>query len=123
MTSLERLLKRTGDDDLELLSGLLDSAESVILARRYPFGGGELEERYRDLQFRIALAMYNKLGAEYETSHSESGISRTWGSEDVPQQLLEEIVPIGKVAADARPESQSKDDMVSEQQRICRRER
>ena len=94
MTSLERLLKRTGDDDLELLSGLLDSA-----ARRYPFGGGELEERYRDLQFRIALAMYNKLGAEYETSHSESGISRTWGSEDVPQQLLEEIVPIGKVGS------------------------
>ena len=41
--------------------------------------------------------MYNKLGAEYETSHSESGISRTWGSEDVPQQLLEEIVPVGKV--------------------------
>ena len=97
MTSFERLLKRTGDDDLELLSGLLDSAESVILARRYPFCGGELEERYRDLQFRIALAMYNKLGAEYETSHSESGISRTWGSEDVPQQLLEEIVPVGKV--------------------------
>lgn len=97
MTSFERLLKRTGDDDLELLSGLLDSAESVILARRYPFGGGELEERYRDLQFRIALAMYNKLGAEYETSHSESGISRTWGSEGVPQQLLEEIVPVGKV--------------------------
>lgn len=99
MTSFERLLKRTGDDDLELLSGLLDSAESVILARRYPFGGGKLEERYRDLQFRIALAMYNKLGAEYETSHSESGISRTWGSEDVPQQLLEEIVPIGKVGS------------------------
>ena len=99
MTSFERLLKRTGDDDLELLSGLLDSAESVILARRYPFGGGELAERYRDLQFRIALAMYNKLGAEYETSHSESGISRTWGSEDVPQQLLEEIVPIGKVGS------------------------
>lgn len=99
MTSFERLQKRTGDDDLELLSGLLDSAESVILARRYPFGGDELEERYRDLQFRIALAMYNKLGAEYETSHSESGISRTWGSEDVPQQLLEEIVPIGKVGS------------------------
>ena len=97
MTSFERLLKRTGDDDLELLSGLLDSAESVILARRYPFGGGELEEQYSDVKFRIALAMYYKLGAEEETSHSESGISRTWGSEDVPQQLLEEIVPVGKV--------------------------
>ena len=80
MEIFERLQKRTGENDLDLLADLLDSAESVILARRFPFGGGELEERYRDLQFRIALAMYNKLGAEYETSHSESGISRTWGS-------------------------------------------
>lgn len=99
MTSFERLQKRTGENDLDLLADLLDSAESVILARRFPFGGGELEERYRDLQFRIALAFYNKLGAEYETSHSESGISRTWGSEDGAQQLLEEIVPIGKVGS------------------------
>lgn len=97
MEIFERLQKRTDENDLDLLADLLDSAESVILARRFPFGGGELEERYRDLQFRIALAFYNKLGAEYETSHSESGISRTWGSEDVPQQLLEEIVPVGKV--------------------------
>lgn len=69
MEIFERLQKRTGENDLDLLADLLDSAESVILARRFPFGGGELEERYRDLQFRIALAMYNKLGAEYETSH------------------------------------------------------
>ena len=65
MEIFERLQKRTGENDLDLLADLLDSAESVILARRFPFGGGELEERYRDLRFRIALAFYQPQRKRY----------------------------------------------------------
>lgn len=36
MEIFERLQKRTGENDLDLLADLLDSAESVILARRFP---------------------------------------------------------------------------------------
>lgn len=96
---LDRLAARTGEEDLDLLSDFLASAEAIILARRYPFGDGTetLETRYKNLQYRIALAMYNKRGGEWETAHTESGVSRSWGSEGVPAELLNEIVPIAKV--------------------------
>lgn len=30
----------------------------------------------------LALYSYNKIGAEFQASHSENGVSRTWKSED-----------------------------------------
>lgn len=99
MTDVERLKIRTEEDDVELLAELLESAENIIIARRYPFGSGEtvFEERYRDLKIRIAEDMYNRIGATGELSHSENGISRSYGSEWVSEQLLSEIIPkVGK---------------------------
>lgn len=101
MTTIARLKLRTGETDEDILSDLLESAKSAILTRRFPYGdyplddAGEtyLEPRYADLQMRIAEAMYQKLGAGYEKSHSENGISRVWTSEGIPEELLQEIVP------------------------------
>ena len=53
-----------------------------------------LPARYTDLQVRIAVVMYSQRGAEGETSHSESGVSRTWQGLDA---LLAEVVPLAKV--------------------------
>lgn len=96
MTQLERLKIRITEDvnDIEL-EDILESAKAVILSRRYPFGNlpPEIEERYKDLQIRIAVEMYNKRGAEGETSHSENGISRTYSSANVSEELLREITP------------------------------
>lgn len=96
MDAFERLKKRTGESDEDLLKDILESARSAILARRYPFQDWPetLEPRYEDLQFRIALSIYNKMGAEFQTGHSENSVSRQWGSEGIPQELLQEIVPI-----------------------------
>ena len=78
-----------------LLMEILNSAQSVILSRRFPFGNGTetLENGHKDLQIRIAIEMYNRIGAEGQTSHSENGISRGYGSDFVSDKLLGEIVP------------------------------
>ncbi len=96
MTPLERLKLRIPENDYELeLVDVLDSAKAIILSRRYPFGDhpDEIEKRYEDLQVRIAVELYNKRGVEGQTSHSENGVSRSYASASVSEDLLREITP------------------------------
>lgn len=92
---LEKLKKRINDDNCILLNELLESAKNIILSKRYPCSDypKNLENRYKDLQVRIAVDLYNKLGAEGELAHSENGVSRSYGAENVSTDLLKEIVP------------------------------
>ena len=97
MTQLERLKSRITEKDVSdtELEDILESAKAVILSRRFPFGEypAEIEDRYKDLQIRIAVEMYNKQGAEGELAHSENGVSRTYSSASVSDELLREITP------------------------------
>ena len=96
MTQLERLkiriTEKVTDTELE---DILESAKAVILSRRFPFNEwpDEIEDRYKDLQIRIAVEMFSKRGAEGETSHSENGVSRSYASAGVSEDLLCEITP------------------------------
>ena len=96
MTQLSRLKIRITENvtDAEL-EDILESAKAVILSRRFPFAEPppELESKYNDLQIRIAVEMFNKRGAEGETAHSENGVSRTYASANVSEDLLKEITP------------------------------
>jgi hypothetical protein len=96
MTQLERLKIRIPEEvnDVEL-EDILESAKAVILSRRFPFGEQptELEPKYMDLQIRIAVEMYNKRGVEGQTSHSENGVSRSYSSANISEELLREITP------------------------------
>lgn len=96
MTQLERLKIRITEkvNDVEL-EDLLESAKAVILSRRFPFGDvpEELENRYKDLQIRIAVELFNKQGVEGQLSHSENGVSRSYSSAGVSEELLREITP------------------------------
>ena len=96
MTQLDRLKIRITENvtDVEL-EDILESAKAVILSRRFPFGEQptEIEDKYKDLQIRIAVEMFNKRGAEGETAHSENGVSRTYASANVSEDLLKEITP------------------------------
>jgi hypothetical protein len=91
-TLLESMTDETDDD---ILSVALDNAESVILNRLYPFGadGTILPTRYGYLQVRIAAYFLNKRGAEGEVQHNENNVYRYYESGDVPNSLLDEIVP------------------------------
>ncbi len=96
MTQLERLKLRIPENKNELeLVDVLESAKAVILSRRYPFGEQptEIEKKYEDLQVRIAVELYNKRGVEGQTSHSENGVSRSYASASVSEELLREITP------------------------------
>ena len=97
MTQLERLRIRIPEKDITdiELEDILESAKAVILSRRFPFGDypEDIEPRYKDLQIRIAVEMFNKRGAEGEIAHSENGVSRTYASANVSEDLLKEITP------------------------------
>ena len=80
-------------DDI-LLSYLAIAGEKII-RRAYPYDDTvtEVPRRYGYLQCEIANYLLNKRGAEGQVSHSENGINRTYGSADVPEALLGEVVP------------------------------
>ena len=96
MTQLERLkiriTEKATDNELE---DILESAKAVILSRRFPFGEPypDIEPKYKDLQIRIAVEMFNKRGAEGEIAHSENGVSRTYENADVPDSMLRDVIP------------------------------
>lgn len=94
MDNLERLKLRTGEGNEDILLDCLESAKAAILSRRFPFGGSnELEPQYEDLQFRCALDIYNKAGAEGQLGHTENGISRSYEAAWISTQLLLEVTP------------------------------
>ena len=103
MSQLEILKRRLPEvTEDALLTDMLESAKSVILSRRYPvssypvdeLGVPVLESRFLDLQIRIAVELYSKLGAEGQTTHNENGINRSFeNGGGVSDSLLREIVP------------------------------
>ena len=81
----------------ELLSSLLEQSEGIILNRRYPFGapeGASLSPLYEQIQLRVAVELFTKMGAEGQTMHQENGVSRTFEAADVSPSLLRQIVPV-----------------------------
>lgn len=96
MTVLERLKLRTGEADESLLNDIVESAKDAILLRRFPYQEWPevIPAQYVDLQFRIAMDLYNKIGAEGQTGHSENGVSRTFESSWISDQLLQEVTPL-----------------------------
>ena len=93
---LNRLKQRIPDAQDSDLQSALDDAEDAILARRYPFCEcyPPLPERFYGLQLRAAVVIYNKRGAEGESSHNELGVSRSY---EPLEELLKEVTPLGVV--------------------------
>lgn len=93
---LTKLKKRLPDASDAELSAALDDAEDAILLRRFPFSEAPemLEDKYLGLQIRIAVVLYNKIGAEGEKAHNELGVNRTY---EPLSELLKEVVPKGVV--------------------------
>lgn len=100
MTVLERMkLRLPREPDENVFKDYIESAQAAICNRRFPFGSTltqreEYLDGMQDLVFRCAYAMYLKRGGEYESSHTENGVSRSWTSEGIPTELLSEVVPL-----------------------------
>lgn len=86
----------TGASDAdEVLRTYLDIAAGKMLNRLFPYGTGEetLPAKYDGLHCEITAYLLNKRGAEGQVAHSENGISRSYGSADVPDVMLSQLVP------------------------------
>lgn len=96
---IKYLSRMIGDDTEEedILGIYLDLAGDKILNRMYPFltdyTGLEVPDRYAMIQLNISVYLLNKRGAEGEIQHIENGIHRNYGSADVPDNMLKDIVP------------------------------
>ena len=90
-----------GDDtDPAILDVYLDLAGQAVLNHMYPFTdnyeGLEVPDRYMAIQLKIAAYLVNKRGAEGEVQHIENGIHRNYGSSDIPEGMLKDVVPFCK---------------------------
>lgn len=85
----------SGETDVDTVSAYLSLAGDKICRRAYPFDPAvtEVPEQYGFTQVEIAVYLLNKRGAEFETSHSENGISRTYEDADVPSSIMRSITP------------------------------
>lgn len=77
----------------EILTVYLKKAESAISLRLYPFGKENfvVPTQYEVLQCELAARYFLRRGGEGESSHSENGISRRYGSVN-DEDLLSEVV-------------------------------
>lgn len=85
--------------EVSKVSAYLTIAKQKILNRLYPFkpDATDVPVKYHALQCEIAAYLYNKQGAEGQLSHSENGVSRSYESGDVPESLMRQITPYGRV--------------------------
>ena len=81
----------------ELLLYLLEQSEGICLNRRYPFGspeGATLSALHEQIQLRVAVEIFSKMGADGQTQHSENSTMRVWEAGDISPSLLRQIIPI-----------------------------
>jgi hypothetical protein len=98
MTESDKLAMLKVMTDTELsdaeLGVYLTIAGQKILAKAYPYKDvADVPSRYHYLQVEVAAYMVNKIGADYQTSHSENGITRAYEAPDVPPSMLRTIIP------------------------------
>ena len=99
LTKLRLMVGANASEDNLLLMYLTD-AERAILNHLYPMDedvAHTLPTRYESRQVEIAAYLYNKRGAEGETSHNENGISRSYENGSIPDSMLSDIIPYGSV--------------------------
>lgn len=98
---IEMLGNMGNGDDPGILETYLELAAQKILNRMYPYkdnyDGLEVPDRYTAIQLKIANYMLNKRGAEGQIQHIENGIHRNYGSADIPDGMLQEVVPYCQV--------------------------
>ena len=86
-----------GEEADSVLSTYLSIAGDAIINRVYPYAKDDEElsvpRKYQLLQVNIAAFLLNKRGAEGQTKHDENGIARSYGSADIPDDMLSSIVP------------------------------
>ena len=95
----------TGESNTGIVLAYYRMAKDIVLNRVYPYDDTKTDvpQRYTSNLIEIAVYLLNKRGAEGEISHSENGISRTYDSSSVPDEMLKKIIPVVGVFNNANP--------------------
>lgn len=86
---ISKLKRRLSDcTDEALLNDLLCGAQDMICAYTCR---DSVPERLRSVQIEIACILFNRMGMEGESAHSEGGVSHT--AESLPEFLRRQLNP------------------------------
>ena len=101
ISKLKAVLKAHDFDDDEFddeyISYEIDKAIAEInRCRRFtPAGTKRYDEKYEYLIIPFCISAIAKIGAEGQLSHTENGVSRSYGSSmDYPRELVQQIIPL-----------------------------
>lgn len=96
LTMLKALVGISDNTQDAVLTVYLTLSKGKILRRAFPYDTTKtvVPVEYEILQCEIAAYLWNKRGAEGQTSHSENGISRQYENGDVPESMLKSITPL-----------------------------
>ena len=90
----------TESDKTVLLPLLIEKAKAaVIMERNYPDSYEEVDidrdiEKYENVVIDLVIYEFNIRGAEFESSHNENGINRTYRNRN---EILNSVVPFASV--------------------------
>lgn len=95
MNQLLKLKSQLGNPSNEddILEFCLERASDIICDIR---NSDKVEKKYLNTQIAIAIEIYNKRGAEGQSSHTENGISRVYVGGDISLHLIRKITPVVK---------------------------
>ena len=83
-----------GEEDRNVLSAYLSMAGDALVDFIFPYEDDkDVPKRYHNVQVELAAYWLDKRGAEGQTEHSENGVRRTYGSADIPDEMLSRITP------------------------------
>ncbi|MBO7673621.1 MAG: hypothetical protein J6S63_01270 [Atopobiaceae bacterium] len=86
-----------------VIPAYLELAKGAVVARLYPYreaDWSDVPQRFHARTCEIAVYLLNKRGAEGETQHTESGVSRTYESASIPPSMFVGITPFVGVPAE-----------------------
>ena len=102
LTMLRTLCEYTEDElSDDSLNVYLAMAADIVLRKAYPFvndlTGYTFPSKYDTIHVQIANEIIQKRGAEGETGHTESGLTRTYETAGISESLMNQIIPYAKV--------------------------
>lgn len=99
MTDSEKIVMvkaMTDETDDDVISAFLSKAGEEIYLVADPYKTTEKDDvlgEYGGVQADAAAYYINKRGWDFQTAHSENGVSRTYESGGLPDSILRRIVP------------------------------
>ena len=97
---IEMVAALSNETDEDVISKFLSFAGKMIHRYGDPFGTMEESAflaKYPDVVVDAAAYLLNKRGWDYQTAHSENGISRSFETGSLPNSILNRITPIAVV--------------------------